>query len=398
MSGPRYAERYADAARTAGAAVLTETMVTGWSPGGPLELTGPQGRRTVEPHAVVLATGCRERPRSARLVPGSRPQGVMTTGTLQQLVYLHERRVGDAGTRRRRRARQLLGRRHARPRRRPHGRDGHRAAPPPVARAGVRPGSEIRYGTKLWTRTRRDRDPRPPTGGGGRAHRPRHRRVAQLECDTVVFTADWIPDHELAVDGGHRARPGHPRTRRRRRSAHLAARRVCRGKRPPRRRAGRRRGAQRPPRGGLGAALFDGSRRLAASAPAVVCRPPLHWISPTPSSPGGEGPPRGHFTPRGGRSSRGRGSRSHRTVETLWTGRRRRLVPGRSARLPIDSLERVDPEAGPIEVSVQGEAQRPVRMPELRLAGSVSCLDSRPPTGIGFQRTKAGWSDHCALR
>ena len=45
---------------------------------------------------MILASGCRERPRSARLVPGSRPEGVMTTGTLQQLVYLKEARVGHA--------------------------------------------------------------------------------------------------------------------------------------------------------------------------------------------------------------------------------------------------------------------------------------------------------------
>ena len=70
-------------------------MVTGWTPGGPLELTGPAGRTTLEPAAVVLATGCRERPRSARLVPGSRPAGVMTTGMLQQLVYLQDMPAGE---------------------------------------------------------------------------------------------------------------------------------------------------------------------------------------------------------------------------------------------------------------------------------------------------------------
>ena len=43
---------------------------------------------------MVLATGCRERPRSARLVPGSRPAGVMTTSTLQQLVHLRGQKVG----------------------------------------------------------------------------------------------------------------------------------------------------------------------------------------------------------------------------------------------------------------------------------------------------------------
>ena len=39
--------------------------------------------------AVVLATGARERPRSARLIPGDRPDGVYTTGQLQNLVHLH---------------------------------------------------------------------------------------------------------------------------------------------------------------------------------------------------------------------------------------------------------------------------------------------------------------------
>ena len=43
--------------------------------------------------AVLLATGCRERPRPARLVPGSRVPGVMTTGELQQRVYLHGQRL-----------------------------------------------------------------------------------------------------------------------------------------------------------------------------------------------------------------------------------------------------------------------------------------------------------------
>ncbi|MGH2743625.1 MAG: FAD-dependent oxidoreductase, partial [Pseudonocardiaceae bacterium] len=86
LSGPAYARRYAELAREAGVEVLEETMVTGWAASA-LELTSPRGRSRLEPAAVVLATGCRERPRSARLVPGSRPAGVMTTGMLQQLVY-----------------------------------------------------------------------------------------------------------------------------------------------------------------------------------------------------------------------------------------------------------------------------------------------------------------------
>ena len=62
LSGPAYARRYAELARAAGVELLTETMVTGWSARRALELTGPGGRSTLEPAAVVLATGCRERP------------------------------------------------------------------------------------------------------------------------------------------------------------------------------------------------------------------------------------------------------------------------------------------------------------------------------------------------
>ena len=88
MSVRGCARRLTELALRAGAELRTETMITGWSPGGPLELTSARGREQLAPAAVLLATGCRGQPRSARLVPGSRPAGVMTTGTLQQLVYL----------------------------------------------------------------------------------------------------------------------------------------------------------------------------------------------------------------------------------------------------------------------------------------------------------------------
>ncbi len=60
-----------------------------------LLVTSPGGRRVVEADAVVLATGARERPRSARRIPGDRPDGVYTTGELQNLVHLHHVEVGS---------------------------------------------------------------------------------------------------------------------------------------------------------------------------------------------------------------------------------------------------------------------------------------------------------------
>src|SRR2546430_14667587 len=45
MSGPRYARRYRELARRAGARVEEGAMVTGWSAAGELAVTSPAGRR-----------------------------------------------------------------------------------------------------------------------------------------------------------------------------------------------------------------------------------------------------------------------------------------------------------------------------------------------------------------
>ena len=73
---------------------IRETSVTGWTGARTLALTAPSGRTTLRAAAIVLATGCRERPRAARLVAGTRPAGVFTTGALQQLVYLERQKIG----------------------------------------------------------------------------------------------------------------------------------------------------------------------------------------------------------------------------------------------------------------------------------------------------------------
>lgn len=87
MSGPAYARRLVDA--THGIDIRTRTTVTGIEPGGRIHVTHPdRGPTVVTGRCVMLATGVRETPRSARLVSGTRPWGVTTTGALQQFVYL----------------------------------------------------------------------------------------------------------------------------------------------------------------------------------------------------------------------------------------------------------------------------------------------------------------------
>ena len=87
MTGPTYARRLVEA--THGIEIRTRATVTAIQPGGRVHVTDPEtGPTIVTGRCVLLATGIRETPRSARLVSGARPWGVTTTGALQQFVYL----------------------------------------------------------------------------------------------------------------------------------------------------------------------------------------------------------------------------------------------------------------------------------------------------------------------
>ncbi len=91
MSGPSYARHLAARVKAAGIEVRTRTTVTALKPAGELALSDPaSGSYSLKARRVLIATGVRETPRSARLVGGSRPLGILTTGALQSFVYLHK--------------------------------------------------------------------------------------------------------------------------------------------------------------------------------------------------------------------------------------------------------------------------------------------------------------------
>ncbi len=197
LSGPAYAQRLVRAALDAGVRIETRTMVTGWASADALEVTGPGGRRTVSADAIVLATGARERARAARRIPGDRPAGVYTTGQLQQAVHLHHQGVGtravivgaeavswsavltlrEAGC-----AVVGLVTRHERP-----------DAYAPMARLG---SLALHVGVRTSTEVTAVLGHGRVTGVEVADRRTGAREV--IACDTVVFTGDWIPDHELA--------------------------------------------------------------------------------------------------------------------------------------------------------------------------------------------------------
>lgn len=92
MTGPAYARRLVAEALGAGARIRTGTTVVAIAPGPRLTLGSDSGVEELAPGRLLLATGVRETPRSARLVGGTKPAGVMNTGTLQGLVYLERAR------------------------------------------------------------------------------------------------------------------------------------------------------------------------------------------------------------------------------------------------------------------------------------------------------------------
>ncbi|WP_170836218.1 NAD(P)/FAD-dependent oxidoreductase [Pandoraea sp. ISTKB] len=88
MTGPRYAERLARYAIEHGVEILTRTTVVALEQDGVLRIASHSGQGVARASRVVLATGVREMPRSARLISGDRPLGVVNTGALQAYVYL----------------------------------------------------------------------------------------------------------------------------------------------------------------------------------------------------------------------------------------------------------------------------------------------------------------------
>ncbi|MFJ7586750.1 NAD(P)/FAD-dependent oxidoreductase [Streptomyces sp. NPDC097617] len=196
LAGPAYARQAVRAAVTAGATLRTGVTATGWSGPLSLETTSPAGLERITARAVVLATGARERPRSARLVPGSRPAGVLTTGELQQAVHLYGQDVGRRAV--------VVG---AEPVARHAVRTLRRAGAEVVAVVTERSRGAAVPGVPLLTRTTVG-ELRGRGRLSGVAVRHEDGRSGVLACDTVVFTGDWIPDHELARRGGIALDPG----------------------------------------------------------------------------------------------------------------------------------------------------------------------------------------------
>ena len=90
LTGPEYMHRFIQQAHEAGVEFRTNTMVfqidrennTVWT------MNKERGIESLNPSAIVLTMGCRERPLGAIRIPGTRPSGIYTAGTAQRFVNM----------------------------------------------------------------------------------------------------------------------------------------------------------------------------------------------------------------------------------------------------------------------------------------------------------------------
>ncbi|MGD0244379.1 MAG: FAD-dependent oxidoreductase [Streptosporangiaceae bacterium] len=356
MTGPAYARVLADAAQAAGARLLTGATVTGLArdPACPeVTITSGGGIETVPAAAVLLATGCRERPRAARLVPGDRPAGVMTTGELQQRVYLGGERLAGRAL--------VVGAEHV-----------SFSAAVTLAHAGAevvalvteherqqsyaafRLGAAVRWRIPVWT----SRAVRRITGRGQLAGAEvtdlRTEATRFVPCATVVFTGDWIPDHELARRAGLELDPG---TRGPAVDTALAtsapgvfaAGNLVHAAETADIAALSGRHAARQIVTFLNGGALAGPAAVPDRVP-VLAGPPLRWISPNVIR-AAAAPPLGRFVLRSHEFRRVTRLEVRQDGRLLTRSRLVRLVPERPVHLGAGWLDRVDPAGGPVRVA-----------------------------------------------
>ncbi|TCW15043.1 pyridine nucleotide-disulfide oxidoreductase [Raoultella sp. BIGb0138] len=88
LQGSEYARRLAQLAEAHNVEVMANTTVVSIEPNATLVVSTAEGIRQLQARRIIMATGVRESPRSALLVSGDRPTGIMNTGALQSWVYL----------------------------------------------------------------------------------------------------------------------------------------------------------------------------------------------------------------------------------------------------------------------------------------------------------------------
>lgn len=89
LTGPEYAGRFIRQVLDLGIEYKLNTMVMDISPEKVITAMNKEmGMFQIQAKSVILAMGCRERPRGALNIPGYRPAGIFSAGTAQRLVNI----------------------------------------------------------------------------------------------------------------------------------------------------------------------------------------------------------------------------------------------------------------------------------------------------------------------
>jgi len=351
MSGPRYAAELVDRALASGVAIETKTTARRGSKAGSIELVSPMGCAEVAPAFVVLATGVRERPRPARLVPGSRPSGIFTTGELQRWVHEEHLPIGQRAL--------VVGAEHV-----------SFSAVMTLRHAGVRtlaivteanrhhslPGAGVLAQT-AWRTPLVTNHRVAEIVGRHRVSSVRLEQVTRgtsrwLEVDTVVFTGDWVAESTLGreigletelptqlvitddrggtslenvVAVGNVTQPAQTASK-----AALDGRRV----------------------GQLLAASIEAGSPSPAASQKVVADPSLLWIAPQRITPGN---PPSQFALRTSGASTSKVLEVHQGSRLLFRKRLRHVTPDRGLWIPGAWVKDVDPQGGDVHVGLAAE-------------------------------------------
>ncbi len=95
LTGPEYAQRLIDKVVEYKIPFKLKSMVLNVSDKKTVTVLSTNGVEEIQAKAVILAMGCRERPRGAINIPGERCAGIFAAGTAQELVNMKGYHVGN---------------------------------------------------------------------------------------------------------------------------------------------------------------------------------------------------------------------------------------------------------------------------------------------------------------
>ncbi|WP_313070669.1 NAD(P)/FAD-dependent oxidoreductase [Lacrimispora sp.] len=95
LTGPEYAARFIQMVEEEHIPYLLNTMVLDINSNKEVTIINKEsGLTIIKARAIILAMGCRERPRGALNIPGYRPAGIYSAGTAQRFVNMEGKTVG----------------------------------------------------------------------------------------------------------------------------------------------------------------------------------------------------------------------------------------------------------------------------------------------------------------